>query len=120
MASARAKHNMTAQPVPLEPAASERNARVNTFYSDERVGQSVWADDAEVLIVRRSYPSGSAGVAITFAYSRAEWGAAPSMTVELNPKDAHWLAAMLLRAAEDQAGDAPEPIGPLGRDDTPF
>lgn len=91
---------------------------MNTFYNDERVSQSIWADNTEVLVLRRSYPSGSA-LAITFAYGRAEWSGGTSMTVELDPKDARWLAANLLHATEDQAGDAPEPIGPLGRDDEP-
>lgn len=74
---------------------------MKTFYNDARVSESIWTDnDTEVIVVRRSYPSGSADVAITFAYACPELGAATSLTVELSPKDAHWLAGNLLRAAE--------------------
>lgn len=86
---------------------------MHTFYNEERVSESMWIDDTEVLVVRRLYPSGSSDVAITFAYACAELGAATSLTVELNPKVAHWLAGNLVRAAEidpprrDLDGDEP-------------
>lgn len=60
---------------------------MNTFYNDARVSESICIDnDTEVIVVRRSYPSGSADVAITFAYACPESGAATSLTVELSPK----------------------------------
>lgn len=81
---------------------------MNTFYNDARVSESIRTDnDTELIVVRRSYPSGSADVAITFAYECPELGAATSLTVELSPKDAQWLAGNLLRAAK---------IDPPGRD----
>ena len=74
---------------------------MNTFYNDARVTESIWTDnDTEVIVVKRSYPSGSADVAITFAYACPDLGAVTSLTVELNRKNAHWLATNLLRAAE--------------------
>ena len=72
---------------------------MKTFYNDALVSESVWTDNnTEVIVLRRSYPSGSADVAITFAYECPELGAATSLTVELSPKDAHWLADNLVRA----------------------
>ncbi|WP_156616945.1 hypothetical protein [Mycobacterium sp. 852014-52144_SCH5372336] len=88
---------------------------MNTIYNDARVSESICIDnDTEVIVVRRSYPSGSADVAITFAYACPESGAATSLTVELSPKNAHWLAHNLVRATYDPPRRDPDP------DDPPF
>lgn len=96
---------------------------MKTFYNDARVSESVWTDnDTEVIVLRRSYPSGSADVAITFAYECPELGAATSLTVELSPKDAHWLAENLVHAAEvnPPRRNLDPPRRDLDPDDPPF